>query len=135
MIYDFKCVHCGEIIEDVYLAMTHEDHEHPMCCGLQSRHYITRAPMVHFKDFELKDGGYVSHSMKGKPVITSIPQERELLKRHNLINASEMGQPPTKADQIVQNRKDEQLNKQFEVPDYVKREMTAQGLDNIIDSP
>ena len=55
------------------------------------------------------------------------------MKKHGLIDANDMGPPPTKADQIEQNRKDEANAAQFDVPKHVMAEMKRQGLDSIVD--
>jgi hypothetical protein len=133
MIYDFICQHCNKVDENVYLKISHEDWEHPYCCGREMQHHITKAPSVRWKDAMLLDGGFIAHSMPGKPVITSQKQNREMMKRHNLVDANDLGPPPTKADQMEQHHKDQAQMAEFEPPEHVKQEMKRQGLDSIVE--
>jgi len=100
MIYDFRCPECGITAEDVTLGIMHEDHEHPECCGSNMRHHITKAPSVRWRDPLLLNGGFIAHGMKGQPVITSLKQNRDLMERNGLIDATEVfGAPPTQEEQ------------------------------------
>ena len=133
MIYDFKCDHCAKIDEDVYLPITHEDCDHPYCCGMHMQHHISKAPTVQWKDYMLLNGGFVAHSIPGKPVVTSRKQNRDLMERNGLVDANDYGPPPTKSDQMERHHKDQALNAQFEPPEHVKAEMKRQGLDSIVE--
>jgi len=62
-------------------------------------YHIGSAPAVRFRDYDLPDGGFIAHSIPGKPVVTSLKQNRELMERHGLIDANEFGPPPTHLDQ------------------------------------
>lgn len=131
-VYDFKCPECNHIKEDVVMSIKHEDHEHPECCGVQMDHYITIPPMVRFRDAEFKDGGFIAHSIAGKPVITSRRQNREMMKRHNLIDANDLGPPPTKADQMKEHAKTQQTIADITPTKQVLSEMKRQGLTDIV---
>jgi hypothetical protein len=80
----------------------------------------------------LLNGGFVAHSMPGKPIITSQKQNREMMARHNLIDANDLGPPPTKAEQMAQHHKDQAAMKEFEPPKHVIQEMKRQGLTDIV---
>lgn len=99
-VYDFKCPSCDHILENVVLGMNHEDDDHPACyqCGEHYEHYFTTAPMA-YCEAELEGGGFIAHSMKGKPLITSRRQNREMMKRHGLAPAQDYFNPPTHAEQ------------------------------------
>ena len=101
-IYDFRCPECGKIAENVILPMTHTVNDRPQCHGQMETH-ITAAPLVHWKDYQLPDGGFRAYSMPGAPVITSLKENKELMKRHNLIDGNDLGTPPTKAEQMAQH--------------------------------
>ena len=133
MIYDFKCAYCQKIEEDVILPITHVDEEHPDCCGRGMQHHISKAPSVQWRDPMLLNGGFVAHSMPGKPVITSQRQNREMMKRHNLIDANDLGPPPTKAEQMAQHHKDQAQIAEFEPPKHVMDDLKRQGLADIVD--
>ena len=133
MIYDFKCIACGEIKENVILPITHEDDEHPSCCHEPMRHYMTKAPSIRWRDPMLLDGGFIAHSMPGKPVITSQAQNREMMKRHNLVDANDLGTPPTKQQQMEQHHSDQAALEKMKPPEHVMKEMSRQGLDSIVD--
>ena len=93
--YDFKCNDCGKMNEDMFLSINHEKTDRPLCCGKHVEVYFSQAPMMHYKDYELPNGGYRSISTKDRAVITSRKQEREYLKKNGLIHAQELGPPPT----------------------------------------
>ena len=93
--YDFKCEECGKVLVDVVLSITHVPEDRPKCHGKPMGVYITQAPMMHWKDYELPGGGYRSISTKDRPVITSKKQEREYLKRNGLVHADDLGPPPS----------------------------------------
>ena len=109
--YDFKCVICQGVSEDVTLPMDHEDWEHPLHCGSTMAHHHTKAPHVHWKDYDLPDGGFKAG--KEGTVITTLKQNRDYMERNNLLDANDFGPPPTKADQ------NEQLGKTMESIDAI----------------
>lgn len=82
MIYDFKCVTCSRIEEDVYLSIHHTDDDHPACCGEHMQDYITRAPYVAWQDRQLLDGGFKANH--DGTLITSVKQNKEYMARHDL---------------------------------------------------
>lgn len=98
-IYDFKCGFCGLIERDVVLPMSHTERDRPSCCGFRMTTHITSAPMVHWKDYEVR---YRPVSVPGAAPITSRREEREFMKRHDLVHYDEVcGAPPTQAEQAA----------------------------------
>ena len=128
-VYDFKCHECEKVFEDVTLSMMHEDHEHPVCCGKETQHYFTTCPEMGMRDYELEDGGFIAHGIKGRPVVTSLKQNRELMKRHNLLDANEVyGKPPSKKEQMEQHM-DTQASIAAITPDEKQvKQMEADGI-------
>ena len=131
MIYDFKCHSCGKIFEDVTLPISHTDEEHPICCE-PTRHHISKAPSIRWRDPDLLNGGFIAHSMPDRPVITSMRQNRELMKRHDLIDANEMGLPPTKAEQMEQHHETMKSIEAITPTASQKARLKADGLDAIV---
>ena len=107
MLFDMKCQNCDNVKLDVYLPFEHDDTDHPQCCRMPMRKYHLTMGLVHWRDPALQDGGFIAHSMPGAPVITSTKQNRELMKRHNLLDANEVysGKTPTKAEQMAEHQK------------------------------
>ena len=97
-IYDFKCKKCGHITEDVVMPMTHEKDDLPWHCEERMSYHITSAPMVHWKDYDLPDGGFIAHSHPDRPVITSVKQNKDFMERNNLLDANEVFKPPTREE-------------------------------------
>ena len=93
MIHDFKCATCERIETDIYLPMNHVDDDHPHCCGAPMGDYHTKAPTVHWKDYDLPDGGF--RAAHDGTVITTKKQNREYMERHGLRDANDEFAPPT----------------------------------------
>ncbi|RLB97989.1 MAG: hypothetical protein DRH90_22525 [Deltaproteobacteria bacterium] len=106
MIHDFKCGECGTIAIDVHLPMDHADADHPMCCNAYMRHYHTQAPYVAWEDRHLLDGGFKANH--DGTVITSHKQNKDYMKRHGLLNAMDLGPPPTHLDDAESNKKSQE---------------------------
>lgn len=98
-VYDFRCMKCDKMLEDIHLPITHTKGELPQCCGQAMSYHIGSPPSVHWKDYDLPSGGFIAHSIPGKPVVTSLKQNRDLMERHDLIDANDFGPPPTHLDQ------------------------------------
>ena len=95
-IYDFRCKMCERIEVDVVLPMTHTREDRPHCHGLPMETHITTAPMVHWKDYDVN---YVPVSVKNAPPITSRKQEKEFMKKHDLVHAD--FDPPTREEELA----------------------------------
>jgi hypothetical protein len=123
MIFDFKCRDCGRIEEDVYLPLHHTALDHPDCHGPMEKHF-TSVPMVHWKDYELRDGGF--KAAHDGTVITTRKQNLEYMKRHGLQDANEMYEKPT-----YESEQAERAKMQEEIDAITP---TAQELDMLKDA-
>lgn len=93
MIFDFKCKTCGRIETDVYMKFEHLPADHPVCCGGNMAKHFTSVPMVHWKDYDLPDGGF--KAAHDGTVITTRKQNLEYMERHGLQDANEVYEKPT----------------------------------------
>lgn len=100
MIYDFKCLECGRIAEDVVLPMTHSDDEHPRCCEQGMADYHTSPPTVLWKDGDLPDGAFTAGKRGEQVRIETRKQRREYMAENDLVDANDLGPPPNKRDQM-----------------------------------
>ena len=48
--YDFRCGHCGKMMNNVLLRITHDEADRPSCCGETIGQHFTVPPMVHWDD-------------------------------------------------------------------------------------
>lgn len=135
MIYDFKCPRCDYVQRDVSLKLSQLEWGKPPCpsCGNEKVYtHISSPPMVHFRDYELKDGGFIAHGIKGKPVVTSRAQNRELMKRHNLLDANQLGPPPTHLDQEREVASMQQTIDNITPTDAQLKQMKSDGIADIV---
>ena len=96
--YDFKCKKCGSMRENVLLRITHDDADKPCCCDQAMDYHITTPPMVTWKDPQIEP--FRAVGIPGKPIVTSTKQNRELMARHDLVDANDLGPPPTYKDDL-----------------------------------
>lgn len=96
--YDFKCGICEREQLNVLLRITHDDADKPNCCDQPMGYHITTPPMVHWKDPLIEP--FRAVGVPGKPVVTSTKQNRELMARHDLVDANDLGPPPTHLDDL-----------------------------------
>lgn len=133
-IYDFKCTTCKKMIMNKVLPITHVPTDLPMCCDRRMGYHITKAPMVHYKDYQLPDGGFKAHGVVGAPVVTSMKQRKDMMDRHGLIDANEFGPPPTMEDQIKHNEEVVQPSvAEVSLTNDQKDRMRYDGLGDIVD--
>lgn len=90
--FDFKCDECGAMKEDVILSIHHTDADYPTCHG-PMRKYWRSVPQVHWKDYDLPDGGF--RAQHDGTVITTRKQNLEYMERHGLQDANEVYDVPT----------------------------------------
>lgn len=95
--YDFKCRKCERIQENVLLRITHDELDKPHCCEQPMAYHITQAPLVHWHDPIIEP--FRAIATKDQPVISTTRENREYMARNGLIDANELGPPPTEADQ------------------------------------
>jgi hypothetical protein len=91
--YDFKCKKCDTYELDVILRITHTESDLPICCNEPMGYYITKPPMVVWNDPIIEP--FRSIATADKPIITSMKQRREYMKRNDLVDANELGPPPS----------------------------------------
>jgi hypothetical protein len=103
MIFDFKCTKCERIELDAYMPFEHEESDHPVCCDGYMQKHFTTVPVIHWKDYQLPDGGF--KAAHDGTVITSRKQNLEYMKRHGLQDANEVYTPPTKHEQMREHEK------------------------------
>lgn len=108
---------------DVYLPISHTHEDRPRCCDTVMPQFFSKAPMMHFRDYELPGGGYRSYSTPDRPVITSRKQNREYMKRNNLLDANEVFKPPTQEEQFETHKEVMESIDNISVPDDVAREL------------
>ena len=126
--YDFKCKGCGKLKLDVHLPIAHMPIDLPKCCDGHMEYFITSAPMVHWKDYDLPDGGFKSVATPGREVITSMKQKREYMKRNDLLDANDIVKPPT-ADEERKTRAEVQASIDAITPTKAQeQEIKAKGL-------
>lgn len=135
MIYDFKCSVCGAIEVDVFLSIHHTDDDHPKCCyGEPMGDYITRAPQVHWKDYDLPDGGF--KATHDGTVITSRKQNRDYMARNGLKDANETFKCPTHLEQKEQHadalRSIDAITPTRKQMDIMKSDGTLDKIENMI---
>jgi len=101
MIFDFQCHTCKRIDTDVYLRLHHKESELPVCCEYPMSKAHFQAPAVHWRDYQLPDGGFKVG--KEGTVITSRKERREYMKANDLIDSNDLYAPPTKAEERIGN--------------------------------
>lgn len=95
--------------------------------------YFTVPPQIHWKHYELENGGFIAHGVAGRPVITSLRQRRELMARHDLADANDFGRPQSKAEQMeFHNNVIMPTIDAITPPKEVLADMKQQGLDDIV---
>lgn len=128
--YDFKCRECGEERLNVLLRITHDDADKPHCCGEPMAHHITTVPMVHWADPIIEP--FRAVATKDMPVITTSRQNREYMKRHDLVDANEVAKPPTQEEYEKTKKEIDDSIKAITPTTGVSGKMRKQGLDSII---
>lgn len=96
--YDFRCRQCADGTDNVVLPINHEKTDRPYCyaCEQFMEVHITVPPMVHWSDPQIEP--FRAVGIPGQPIITSTKQNRELMARHDLVDANDLGPPPTHHD-------------------------------------
>ena len=130
-IYDFKCDNCEKITTDVMLGIMHKPTEVPVCCEQPMNYYITTPPMVHWKDPVIEP--FRSIATKDKPVITTTRQKREYMARHDLIDANDLGTPPSHEDQEKTVAEMQQTIDAITPKGQVADEMKKRGMLDIVE--
>jgi hypothetical protein len=124
--YDFKCRRCGFLRENVLLRITHDDADKPCCCGDAMEYHISTPPLVHWVDPQIE--AFRAVGVPGKPVVTSTRQNRELMARHDLVDANDLGPAPTYQDDLETNKKVQESIKAISPTAEQRDKMAKQGL-------
>ena len=95
--YDFKCGDCKRIVENKFLSISHTPDDLPTCCNRSMGYYITQPPLVHWVDPIIEP--FRSIATKDKPIISTTRERREYMARNGLLDANDVCQPPTQAEQ------------------------------------
>lgn len=96
-LYDFRCSKCDTIKEDVVLPITHRSSEKPRCCNETMNYFISTVPMVMWKDPNIEP--FRAVGTKDAPIISSMKENREYMARNGLVDANDLYDPPTQAQQ------------------------------------
>jgi len=91
-VYDFKCGVCKTMKQNVVLPITHVEEDRPKCCDQIMGQHFTVPPQVHWVDPVIEPFRHVA--TPDRPVITTTRQNREYMKRNNLVDMNDVG-PPT----------------------------------------
>lgn len=130
-IYDFKCENCEDIKRDVALSIKHELGDIPVCCGFPMDYYISRPPMVHWVDPVIEP--FRAIATKDRPIIRTTRENREYMKRNGLIDANELGSPPTNAEQEAAVAEIQKSIEAITPTGHVADEMKKRGMLDIVD--
>lgn len=131
--YDFKCKECETIQEDVILSIAHTHADLPHCCDRAMEYHITSVPMVHWKDYDLPDGGFKSTATPGREVITSLREKREYMKRNNLLDANEVVEKPTQEHEQKARQEAQESIKAITPTAEQKEQLKKDGLHTLIE--
>lgn len=96
-VYDFKCMKCQEIVEDLSMPITHLASAVPRCCDQYMSYHITSAPQVVWKDPNI--AAFRTSAGKKPEVITTTKGRREFMARNDLHDANERYSAPTRAEE------------------------------------
>ena len=125
MIFDFRCMKCNRVETDVFMTFEHAPGDHPMCCGENMRKHFTSVPMVHWKDYDLPDGGF--KAAHDGTHITSRKQNLEYMKRHGLQDANEVYEKPTYASEQAERAQSQAAIDQITPSDDMMDRMASDG--------
>lgn len=131
-IYDFKCDECGQIQQNVIMPITHDYDDLPECCNEKMDYYITRPPMVHWVDPVIEP--FRAIATKDMPVISTTRENREYMARNNLVDANELGPPPTYEEQEKTAAEMQKSIDAITPTGQVADEMKKRGMLDIVDS-
>lgn len=128
--YDFQCPKCERRMNNVLLRITHDEADRPSCCGVTMRQHFTVPPMVHWVDPVIEPFKHIA--VKSDEVITTTRQNREFMKRNDLVDANDIT-PPSNEEQNATlasiNESIEKITPSKEQSDT----MRSQGLMDIVD--
>jgi hypothetical protein len=129
-IYDFRCMKCDHIDENVSMPITHMREDLPWHCGQRMSYHISQPPSVHWKDPVIEP--FRAIATKDRPIITTLKQNREYMAKHDLIDANDFGPPPSHLDQARDNAEMQRSIDAVTPTGEVAAKMAEQGLDKIV---
>jgi hypothetical protein len=130
-VYDFRCGECGTVKRDIVLPITHRNSELPRCCDKGMNYHITSVPQVVWKDPQIEPFRF--SAVPGNPLVTTTKQRRELMERHDLVDANDMYPPPTQVEQMAENAEALESVKAITPTAEQNEQLQKAGLDSIID--
>jgi hypothetical protein len=74
------------MVIDKVLSIMHTEQDRPMCCGQHMKTHISVPPMIHWVDPIIEPFKHVA--VQSDEVITSKRQNKEFMKRHDLVYAN-----------------------------------------------
>ena len=129
MIFDFKCPDCKRLETDQYVPFHHDEADHPVCCNQHMKKVFLSFPQVHWKDYDLPDGGFkAGHD---GTVITTRKQNLEYMKKHDLLDANDLVKAPTLDEEHTLRAKSQEA---IDAITPTRQEMTMLKESGIVDS-
>jgi len=129
--YDFQCSECKRVLENQFLRITHLPDELPFCCDQTMNYYITQPPLIHWVDPNID--AFRAIATKDRPIIRSKRENREYMARHDLIDANELGPPPTH-EETQKTVADMQASIDAITPTgNMKKELKQQGILDVVE--
>lgn len=127
--YDFQCGVCKHEKHNVLLRITHDEDDRPQCCDHPMEYLITKPPSVHWIDPVIEPFRHIA--TPDKPVITTTRQNREYMKRHNLVDMNDV-KPPSDAEHERTLREANESIAKITPSKEVSDKMRDQGLTDIV---
>ena len=136
MIFDFQCKKCERVKTDVFIKFNHDIGDHPVCCGQPMMKAHFKAPGVHWKDYDLPEGGF--KAAHDGTVIVSRKQNRDYMERNNLQDANEVYDCPThevQKKEIAQAQQDiDAITPTDSQMDQMKSDGTLEQIEKMMES-
>jgi hypothetical protein len=97
-VFDFQCSVCENTKLDVVLNINHESTDVPVCCEQPMSKFFTSFPTVHWKDYSFTP---FKTGPRGQEVVLDNERDRQkYMKANNLVDANDLGPPPSHQDQL-----------------------------------
>lgn len=93
-IYDFRCMKCDQIDENISMPISHQREDLPWHCGQRMSYHISKAPSVHWIDpvIEPFRNPAAPRDTKDSVILTS-SQRRAFMEKNDLIDANDLVKP------------------------------------------
>jgi hypothetical protein len=129
-LYDFQCEKCEEVVENKHLSILHDIYDLPVCCDRPMGYYITQPPMVHWKDPNIEP--FRSVATKDRPIISTTKERREYMARNHLLDANEVCEPPSHAEQKRVRAEAQESIEAITPTGAIKEDLKKRGLADIV---